>query len=243
MDTPEQELDKLTTAINALAPKVLGARGSVAIYEAGGFLSRAQELSHQGEQEPFSSYLRDRTPEYKRQTAYDCISVNRRVKDTPLKQHLARIERTGSVELSKPESIPQPLFEEIIMPDVLKRLEDPNVYLSTGDIRKIIRAHKGPRPGPRKKEDNEERPQEPPVCDNPSAVLKAIACHEVADDVIRGVEGMPALPSTPEALVALINEVSGLVDVRYPNQEHITKLEWYIAYSKKALELINAATV
>lgn len=169
-DTPEQELDRITNAINELAPKVLGAKGSVAIYEAGRLLTRARQLSHYGEQENFSDYLRNRAPQYKRQTAYDCMSVSDRLKDTPLEQHLARIERTGSVELSKPENIPQPLFEEKIIPDVLKRLEDPNVYLSTGDIRQIIRAHKGP--PPRKKEedhneDEEEPEEEPPVCDNP----------------------------------------------------------------------------
>lgn len=239
LDTPELQLDRITTAINDLAPKVLSAKGSVPIYEAGGLLTTARQLSHYGEeQENFSSYLTNRTPQYKRQTAYDCMSVFDCLKDTPLEQHLARIERTGSVELSKTS---QALFEEKIMPDVLKRLEDPDVYLSTGDIRKIIREHKGPRKNEDNNDDDDDNDDDDNEEDLPpeNRIITATTLAQFINAIMWGIEGIDEMPLTPETAFELRKEMSGLVDVPYLKKEGIAKVRKFAASQKKLLELIE----
>ena len=238
-DTPELKLDRITTAINEIAPKVLGAKGSVPIYQAGGLLSEARELSLYGdEQECFSSYL-DRTLfKHKRQTAYDCMSVNRRLKGTPLEQpqHLARIERTGSVELSK---TPQALFEEVMV-DVLTRLEDPSAYVSTGDIRQIIREHKGPRNNEDNNDDDDNDDDDneedlPPE----NRIITATTLAQFINAIMWGIEGIDEMALKPEAAFELRKEMSGLVDVPYLKKEGIAKVRKFAASQKKLSELIE----
>lgn len=58
-----------------------------------------------------------------------------------------------------------------------------------------------------------------------SAVLKAIAFQGAVDDARRAAEVIQGLQLTRDTLRELRSEVSGLVDIPYLTQEHITALK------------------
>jgi hypothetical protein len=235
MESPEQEVDRLTAEVNDL-----GRRTSRDAFEGGRTLHRIKELK----EESFSKHCKDHI-RFSRQTAYALINLWERFRDPLYTGLVDPTQRTGLVNLSK---APLPVFQEIALELNLELAINPRAFFKTKYINRLIKKYT---PEPANPDDNTplEGPDDGPLLEDPDPhpppvererIIKVANSTRYTEESTHAVQCYLGLEWTEDNFIKDREEVQiGGKKMPYLGKEGIAQHEKFLRFQRKIRKKIE----